>query len=588
VVPSNIAALAAQVTKAMLLTNAGIGAMIMLAACAFVAGTAGLAREVLVSADLAAATRRISAVKQASKPAPAQSNANAQRADDKDTIRYCGRVLDPDGKPVVGAKLYLRGDYKKGEEYYREELPSLDATTGPDGRFQFAAPSARFGTQNTVVAVTAPNYGFGWVEIPADGERDDLTLQLVKDDIPITGQVLGPDAKPVAGATLRLVEIRAAPREDLRPWIEALQAKRGPNAGLPFPYWVLESKYLTRQTRAVAGQARTDGEGRFRLTGIGRNRVACVQLDGPTVSSQYLRIMTRASASIEAPQRGEPEARTSRSVYAYYGADFRHACASSKPILGMVRDRGTKQPLAGVIIRSLNGLESGNNVQTITDARGHYCLTGMPTGADNTIALIPPRDLPYVAIRLKVPETNGQRPVTTDFELQRGVWIEGKVTDKASGEPVRAHVEYFAHATNPHLRAYPGLDGANPDVGETTQDGSYRIVGLPGPGFVAARSNEGGHLSATERDDEYATPTPEGELNTLPCTLVPRNYGAIASVNPAAATRSVKRNITLDPGWTFTGTVIRPDGKPLLSENKRPIRTGRGQGFAGWPEVVSL
>jgi hypothetical protein len=41
------------------------------------------------------------------------------------------------------------------------------------------------------------------------------------------------------------------------------------------------------------------------------------------------------------------------------------------------------------------------------------------------------------------------------------------------------------------------------------------------------------------------------------------NYSAIARIDPPKGVESVKRDVTLDPGWTFTVTVLAPDGKPL-------------------------
>jgi hypothetical protein len=42
------------------------------------------------------------------------------------------------------------------------------------------------------------------------------------------------------------------------------------------------------------------------------------------------------------------------------------------------------------------------------------------------------------------------------------------------------------------------------------------------------------------------------------------NYTALARINPANGVESVRRDITLDPGWTFSGTILGPDAKPLV------------------------
>src|SRR5262249_1491581 len=72
------------------------------------------------------------ASKEAAKPQSGRATPTA--ADDKDSIAYTGRVFDPDGKPIAGAKLYLTSAY----HYLYRPSPSPErATTGPDGRFKF-------------------------------------------------------------------------------------------------------------------------------------------------------------------------------------------------------------------------------------------------------------------------------------------------------------------------------------------------------------------------------------------------------------------------------------------------------------------
>ncbi len=68
----------------------------------------------------------------------------------------------------------------------------------------------------------------------------------------------------------------------------------------------------------------------------------------------------------------------------------------------------------------------------------------------------------------------------------------------------------------------------------------------------------------TERDDEEWADNKE--LNgTSPFAIThPDNYCEIARVDPPKSVDSVTRDITLDPGWDFSGTVLGPDGKNLF------------------------
>src|SRR5262249_44067271 len=123
-------------------------------------------------------------------------------------VSFRGRVLAPDGRPVAGAKLYMTTAWG----YPHEPSPSPEyGTTGPDGRFRFAVPEAEFGDQYTVVAATAPNYGAGWIQVSPEGQGEGLTIRLAVDEVPVTGQIMDLEGKPVAGATLRLMQINAAP-----------------------------------------------------------------------------------------------------------------------------------------------------------------------------------------------------------------------------------------------------------------------------------------------------------------------------------------------------------------------------------------
>jgi RNA polymerase sigma factor (sigma-70 family) len=560
IISAGASKLAREVLRIMLLQKLTLASAILVAAGLITWGASAALVGLDQEPSQNVADRPSPPLQQNAETAVARPERNEPDPPGKITIR--GRVLAPDGRPVSGAKLYMTTAWG----YPHEPSPSPEyGTTGPDGRFRFAVPEAEFEGNFTVVAAAAPNYGAGWVKVHPDDQRDELTIRLVEDDVPINGQIIDLEGKPIPGAALSLMQINAAPEEDLGPWLEAVKAKRDIRLEL-------EQRYLTRFTLAVPLQVTTDSAGRFRLRGIGRNRLVAAQLEGPTIVTEQLLMLTRPGETIEV-RHSQPGG-----VDRYYGANFRHAAAPSKPIIGVVRDADTKAPLAGVTVRSLaltiqpHMFEDFDRVRTTTDAQGRYRLTGMPKRDGNLILAMPGADWPYVFAHKEVPSSPGLGPVTADIELKRGVWIEGKITNKLTGEPLRGpRVSYFALLSNPNLRDYPGFDETFVlfEGVETKADGSYRLVGLPGPGLVAVW-HYANYRRAPDREDEFGTK--ESSLNTAPYTLgidsppnTPSNLAALARINPSKGVDSVKQDVKLDPGSRIkvTGTVVGPDGQPL-------------------------
>jgi RNA polymerase sigma factor (sigma-70 family) len=569
-IPSHVAALAAGVTRAMFLTKTKIATALLLVASLLVAGAAALAR------PAPAESEKSEGATEKPKPAAAKESPKPTERDDKGAIVYGGRVLGPDGKSVAGAKLYLTLSWS----YIKRPAPSaVHATTGPDGRFRFTVPKARYGEYMTVIVAVAPGYGPAWVEVQPKAAKDKLELRLVKDDVPVNGRVVDLQGRPVPSVTVRVLELLASAKEDLGPWVAAARAKKEGS-------YDLERQYLPRQLRsqeipALPKAATTDADGRFRLTGIGRERMATLQIEGPTIATRQVRALTRVGETIEVPEwkrTGGPERPT---MMTYYAATFTHAAAPTKPVVGVIRDRDTNKPLAGFTVQSYklanNPMHGIDFIRTKTDARGRYRLTGMPKGKDNKILVIPPDDQPYVTVHAVVPDTAALEPVTVDFALKRGVWIEGKISNKETGKAVGrwAQLSYFSMDDNPNLRDYPGFEhahfGSDPSLYRVKEDGSYRIVGLPGPGLLAVQYGDL-YLLASERDD--AEGSKELFLGTAPFAVAAISYNALTPVNPPRGADSFKRDVTLAPGLTFKGTVLGPDGKPLSG--------ALGFGLSGW------
>src|SRR5439155_22606409 len=98
----------------------------------------------------------------------------------------------------------------------------------------------------------------------------------------------------------------------------------------------------------------TDIEGKFTLSGFGRERIVILRLDGPTIETCLLNAMTRAGPTVHAtrprpvgglapPRPLNPPSAT----YAYaHGATFDYAPGPALIVEGAVRDRDTGKPLA--------------------------------------------------------------------------------------------------------------------------------------------------------------------------------------------------------------------------------------------------
>src|SRR5262249_32267574 len=148
-------------------------------------------------------------------------------------FEYAGRVLDPDGRPIAGAKLHLAYFGYRGEE------SPIRATTDAEGRFRFAMAKGDFsaavvGEEPWAVAqvvAAAPGFGVGWtkpLDKGAQGDRQNLTIRLARDDVPIEGRIVDLQGHPVAGVSIRSQRILEPEHGDLSTWIaESKSGKEG-------------------------------------------------------------------------------------------------------------------------------------------------------------------------------------------------------------------------------------------------------------------------------------------------------------------------------------------------------------------------
>ncbi len=526
--------------------------------------------------------------------APAPSPARARPTESDETIRFQGRVLDPDGKPFAGAALYLVSYGLR-----QPDNPPIRARSDADGRFRFEVPKSDFDatledhpwSYGTILA-RAPDLAFGLANPWSDSRE--LTPRLARDDVPISGRIIDLQGRPVAGATVTVLSVRATSSGRLDEYLKALQER---NEIIKLGSELLTSGMDLQPEPPVIPPVRTDDEGRFQITGMGRDRVATLHIEGPTIETRRVMVRTRPGATLRVPPyKGMGKSRW----VTFHGATFDHVAGPTRPIEGVVRDLDSGRPLAGIMVHGEENLETGmvEHVHAITDAQGRYRLVGLPQGREEYVLAIPPCDfpyygrrkaqfgvppdesLPYLHARVAVGPSAGPGPVHLDITLKRGVWVTGRLIDRETRRPVRGQVNYFVFADNPHVQGFPAFRSAQIGPHFTEADGSFRLVAFPGPGMIVARANGSEYVRAVGAD-KIKGRREDGFFRTYPVMgYYPDNFNVLDPIDPAPEVGSLTHELLLESGRSLTVTVLGPDGQPLTD-----LVAGGLKDMSGWETV---
>ncbi len=244
----------------------------------------------------------------------------------------------------------------------------------------------------------------------------------------------------------------------------------------------------------------------------------------------------------------------------------------SRPIVGTVRDAATGKPLAGVTVasdvfagRRVAGMR---DVLSQTDSQGRYRLVGMPKGKGNEIMAFPNDDQPYLMRHMVVPDDPGADPVTVDLELHRGVWITGRVVDKATGKPVIARLDYLPFLSNPFARALPEFHDGRVDGDQTRYmtraDGTFRLVGLPGRAIVGAEAIGASYKQGVGAAEIKALQK-NGHFPTYKNPVTPglKWPSALKEINPPQEAATVRCDFALERGEAIRVTLVDRQSNPV-------------------------
>ena len=442
-------------------------------------------------------------------PPPARSS-----SEDK-AIEIAGCVLGPDDKPAAGARLLLFSWSEDKDDF------KVSATTGEDGRFRFSVPAGAVRRGAKLVAL-ARGFGPDWVWIDGRKNAGNITLRLVPDDVPIAGRVLDLEGLPVSGVS---VGISWVDDVDLKSWLADPK---------PVDLFGRKTKNIRPAALGVPLSVTTDKDGRFRLTGFGRDRIAHLRIRGAGIENNDIEVMAR-TGNLHGLRL------ESRTVYAS-GSTI--VVRPSKPIVGTVRDKKTGKPIAGITVFHPDG--NYDWARAKTDDKGRYRIEGVSKRKDYSVAA---GGLPYFNMtKMHIADTLGLDPLPVNFELERGLVVKGRLRDGVTGKPVRGCVAYGPAPDNPNLKDFSAFGRPQfhmVDPGRTDADGSFTVVAIPGRGTLTARADDG---------DAYAV-APQGGI--------PQNHIAVPIDVPATGEQPIVHNLTLTRARARTGRVVGPDDQPL-------------------------
>lgn len=425
-------------------------------------------------------------------------------------LHISGVVTSPDNLPLANARVtVLRAIVaSKFSEVHYEKL--VETITDRHGRYEadVAAKSARisdgfhFEEQRTIVLASKSGYGPDQVEVtPSIGSQN---LQLAASSKALKGRILDQEGKPLQGVKIKLVKIEKA-GSSIESWLE--QSKNNPDAwedprftlvgierltDLPQPVLFPSNGPIEALDAIADTDAVSDSNGRFILTGVGDDRQATLRIESPNIATSLLHCITHDMTPVEMPS-SDRRFRSGKT----FGSEFDYVAEPSQWIQGVIRDKQTGAPLAGVVVSqylSNDGFPSNENLnQVTTDTNGRYILKGIPKPMEGTsgyfLSVEPGPNQPYLRSRKRIPRTKDLDPIDLDFTLTSSIWIEGQVTNAQTNAPLAAMVAYHPSHENLNTKNHEAWQGVVPIMGtedliSTDSQGRFRVVGLPGPGML--------------------------------------------------------------------------------------------------------
>ena len=482
-----------------------------------------------------------------------------------------GRVLNADGKPLAGARLYASKRLVDPKADSADGLVHIGAA-GADSTFRVTFQAA--GRQREYLVAHAPGLGADWVDLGEAKAGEAVTLKLVKDQ-PITGRVLNTEGKPVAGVSVTAGAIYVPADEKLDDYLAGWRKQWRDAVGTP-------RKRLYAPLDGVTGPVVTDANGKFILTGAGAERIVHLTLSGKGIAQATPYVITRAGFDAKAYNAAvrddrPPVFRPRRVAPVLFGPEPTFVTEPGVTVAGVVKDAATGRPVAGCRLSAYLGF--GDWINARTDATGAYTIAGLPRDPNGySVHARPGKDTGYLSRSVRAADTGDLKPVRCDVELVKGAVVTGRVVDRKTGKGVVAGIRFAPLPENQFFGSKPGYDNYRADrtMESTDADGRFRLLTIPGPAVVLVQAQgddtfHGEYLCPYRRavPDEADRKHFKYDADDDDWTFTTADGIDFLSVENAAKVIDVKAEgettveLFLDRGATSTLTVQDADGKPL-------------------------
>ncbi len=429
-----------------------------------------------------------------------------------------GRLLDPAGAPVAGAKVVWEA-YRTEEETLVDETggtspaPLGEIVTDAEGRFRVSIEKPGIEVSIRVLPGTLPGALLpGPYDSTEDVALDDVLLPSAEK---VSGRVTDESGKPVGGARLRVVAGLAFEEEDVVFYSEATSGADGsysignaPGSGGRLAARAAGYAPVTRTSLQRRTVESVTVKGGGTVQGIVTDP-AGKAADGAIVLSGSLAAKADASGAfrlagvspgaqaVEAFWKADLAARND-TVRVKKGetAEVSLRLARAASVSGTVVDEKTRRPLAGVRVSASVGTfpfrENAVSRRTRTDAKGKFRVAGLAARP----YVIRASKTDYLPVAMPGIVAGVSSPGSVSIALQKAAGISGRVTDE-NGAPVPGARVRLARdmGIRALLRGGPAALLGRPGV-TTGPDGGFRLRGLAPQKNSTVEATKAGYVPA--------------------------------------------------------------------------------------------